>query len=260
MLIKMSEFDGYGIQATDGAIGSVHDVYFDADTWTVRYFVVDTGTWLTGRRVLISPRAVRGADPEPRRLDVALTREQVEHSPHVDTARPVSRQHEIAFAEYYAYPYYWGGPFRWGFEPYPGALAAPRGRSAVEEEIRARERESADPDLHSGREVIGYYLEATDGDLGHVEDFLVDDLSWAIRYMVVDTRNWLPGRTVLVSPEWIREVDWADSKVRVDLTRASVERAPEHDPDRPLERDAERRLHEHYGRRAYWDREVPPAA
>ncbi|HZS33727.1 MAG TPA: PRC-barrel domain-containing protein [Methylomirabilota bacterium] len=260
MLVKMSDLNGCSIRATDGEIGSVHDVYFDADTWTVRYLVVDAGTWLTGRRVLVSPRAVRGADPGSRHLDVALARQQVENSPDVDTARPVSRQHEIEFAEYYEYPYYWGGPFRWGFEPYPGALASPRRRSAVEEEIRARERENADPHLHSGREVIGYYLEASDGDLGHVEDFLVDDLSWAIRYMVVDTRNWLPGKTVLVSPEWIRDVSWADSKVRVDLTRASVERAPEYDPSRPLERDAERRLHEHYGLGTYWDREAPPAA
>jgi sporulation protein YlmC with PRC-barrel domain len=259
MLIRISDLNGYTVRATDGDIGTVHDVYFDAESWTVRYLVVDAGGWLTGRRVLVSPRAVRGSDPEAQRLDVALTRQQVENSPHVDTERPVSRQHEIEFARHYEYPYYWGGPFRWGFEPYPGAVSAPR-RSAVEEEILARDRQSADPNLHSAREVTGYYLGATDGDLGHVDDFLVDDLTWAIRYMVVDTRNWLPGKKVLVSPEWIRDVSWADSRVFVELRREAVERAPEYDPAAPLEREYERRLHEHYGRRSYWDREVPPAA
>jgi uncharacterized protein YrrD len=259
MLKKASEIQGHGIDARDGEIGSVHDLYFDADSWTVRYLVVDTGTWLTGRRVLVSPRAVRGIDPAAGRIAVDLTRQQVESAPHVDTAKPVSRQHEIEFSRYYDYPYYWGGPFRWGVYPDP-ALRAPVRPSAVEEEILAREREDADPNLHSAREVTGYYIGATDGDLGHVDDLLVDERSWAIRYLLVDTRNWLPGRHVLVATEWVRTVSWAESRVFVDLSRSGVERAPEYDPGRALDRDYERRLHEHYGRRSYWDREVPPAA
>ena len=122
----------------------------------------------------------------------------------------------------------------------------------VDEEMLARERERADPHLRSARDVTGYYIEATDGDLGHVEDFLVEDATWAIRYMIVDTRNWWPGRKVLVSPAWISGVSWTDSKVRVDLSRAQIESAPQYDPSQPLAREHEERLYEHLDRRRYW--------
>jgi hypothetical protein len=125
----------------------------------------------------------------------------------------------------------------------------------VEEEILARERESADENLHSASDVIGTYVQASDDDVGHVEDFLVDDRTWAIRYLLVDTRNWLPGRKVLIAPAWIRSVSWEESKVHVDLSRSEVEAAPEYDPSRPLERALEARLHEHYRRPTYWDLE-----
>ena len=115
--------------------------------------------------------------------------------------------------------------------------------------------ESADPSLHSARDVIGYYIQAADDDVGHVEDFLVDDRTWAIRYMVVDTRNWLPGRKVVISPGWIKTVSWNDSRVYVDLSRAQVEAAPEYDPNVPMERAHEVRLYEHYRRPKYWDEE-----
>jgi hypothetical protein len=116
---------------------------------------------------------------------------------------------------------------------------------------------SADIHLHSARNVIGYYVQAADDDVGHVEDFLVDDRTWAIRYIVADTRNWLPGRKVLLSPRWIKTVSWGDSRVYVDLLRAQVETAPQYDPDRPLGRDLESRLYEHYQRPTYWDEEGP---
>ncbi|MGH7322500.1 MAG: PRC-barrel domain-containing protein [Candidatus Rokuibacteriota bacterium] len=260
MLRKVSDFQGLTIGATDGDIGEIHDVYFDDQSWTVRYLVVDTGTWLSGRRVLISPMSLRDSYVGVDRLHVALTKAQVEQSPHVDTAKPVSRQHETELSRYYGYPYYWTGPYRWGLDPYPVLMTEPR-RSAVEEEMLARERESADPHLHSIRDVMGYYIQAADDDVGHVEDFLVDDKAWAIRYMLVDTRNWLPGKKVLISPEWIREVSWADSKVFVDLRRDAIERAPGYDESRPIERAHEGRLYEHYGRRKYWeDEEDRPAA
>jgi sporulation protein YlmC with PRC-barrel domain len=187
MMRSASHLKGTTIAATDGDIGSVQDLYFDDLTWTIRYLMVDTGTWLPGRQVLISPRSV-GTVTDEHRIPVALTRSQVENSPSTDTDKPVDRQYEEEYSRYYGYPYYWTGPYRWGETAYPGeALALPVAPEMV------YTPPTGDPSLRSVRNVTGYYIEATDGDLGHVEDFIVDTGEWALRYMVVDTRNWWPG-------------------------------------------------------------------
>jgi uncharacterized protein YrrD len=246
MLRSASHLKGTTIAATDGDIGSVQDLYFDDLTWTIRYLMVDTGTWLPGRQVLISPRSV-GTVADDERIPVALTKRQVENSPSVDTDRPVDRQYEEEYSRYYGYPYYWTGPYRWGATAYPGeAMVLPVTPDVVAPPV-------GDPSLRSVRNVTGYYIEATDGDLGHVEDFIVDTSPWAIRYMIVDTRNWWPGKKVLVSPEWIREVSWPESRVYVDMTKDAIQQAPEYDPEQPLAREYEARLFGHHGRRTYWD-------
>jgi hypothetical protein len=246
------ELKGGTIEAMDGDIGSAQDLYFDDRTWTVRYVVVDTGAWLPGRQVLISPFAFQPV-PGASRLRTSLSKKRIENSPSLDTDRPVNRQRE--FAQYYGYPYYWVGPDRWGALAYPALpLEAPL-PGPIEQEMLARDREGGDPNLRSARDMMGYYISATDGDLGHVEDLLIDDETWAIRYIIVDTRNWLPGRHVLVSPEWIREVSWEDSKVYVDLSKRHIEAAPEFDPSAPLAREHEEWLHDHLGRSKYWERE-----
>lgn len=251
MLRTAGELKGATIEAMDGDIGSVQDLYFDDRAWTVRYVVVDTGTWLPGRQVLISPFAFE-AVPGALRLRTSLTKERVQNSPSIDADRPVNRQREIEFSEYYGYPRYWVGPDRWGDLAYPLVPPQP---SKADQEMAARERDSGDPNLRSTRDVMGYYIHATDGDLGHVEDFLVDAETWAIRYIIVDTRNWLPGRHVLVSPEWIQRVSWEESKVYVDLSKRHIEAAPEFDPSMPLAREHEERLYDHLGRSKYWERE-----
>ena len=254
MLRTAGDLKGVTIEAMDGDIGSVQDLYFDDQTWTVRYLVVDTGTWLPGRQVLISPFAFQVV-PGASRLRTSLTKEQVKDSPSIETDRPVDRQREIEFSQYYGYPHYWVGPYRWGDLAYPELPLTPAQPSATEQEMLARERDSGDPDLRSARDVMGYYIQATDGDLGHVEDFLVDAETWAIRYCIVDTRNWLPGRKVLVSPEWIQRVSWEESKVYLDLSKRHIEAAPEFDPSLPLAREHEERLYTHLGRDKYWERE-----
>jgi sporulation protein YlmC with PRC-barrel domain len=261
MLRTVSDLKGINIAATDGDIGGVKDLYFDDLTWTVRYLVVDTGSWLPGRQVLISPISVRSSTTD--RVFVGLTKAEVENSPSIDTDKPVNRQHEVTLSRYYRYPSYWEGPYRWGTLAYPDGLVAPvmplpldvapLAQDTVAQELEARERESADPALRSARDVTGYYIEATDGDIGHVEDFLIDDREWAIRYIIVGTRNWWPGKKVVISPDWIRHVSWRESKVHVDLTREGVKTAPEYDPDRPVEREYETRLFRHHGRRNYWE-------
>ncbi len=255
MLRSVEELNGYTVEATDGEVGSVAEFYFDDDNWTIRYLIADTGSWLMGRRVLISPLALGTVDWESQKLPVNMNKERVENSPGIDTDKPVSRQHEMVYSDYYGYPYYWGGPYLWGPATYPPGYRgtySPARPSTVEKELDAAKRQQNDVHLRSTKEVTNYYIEALDGDIGHVKDFLIDDESWTIRYLVIDTRNWWPGKKVLVSPEWIRSVSWRDSKVHVDLSREAIKNGPEYDEHALPGRDYEKRLYDHYGRHDYW--------
>jgi hypothetical protein len=253
MLRSMTDLQGFTIGATDGDIGRVEAFYFDDTSFTVRHLVVDTGGWLGGRKVLISPMTLPLIDWEGKRINAELTKSQVEQSPNIDTDQPVSRQQEIKYLQYYGFPSYWEGPYLWGVGPYPVMTS---GGEASEYERRWEwgVKEPGDPHLRSSAAVIGYHIEATDGDIGHVEDFLVEDSTWAIRYMIVDTRNWWPGgKRVLVSPEWIERVEWSDAKVHVGVTRERIKESPEYDSLDPVARDYEARLHDYYGRPNYWE-------
>ena len=273
MLRTFTSLCDYTIGATDGDIGSIEDVYFDDLSWTVRYLVVDTGTWLSGRKVLLSPASLRGVDPAVPRILTELTRRQVKESPSIDTQKPVSRQHETEFLSYYGYSPYWAGPYRWGTLPYPylagdvpSSVSATPQETRVAEDLMARENQGRDDHLRSARAVSGHGIRATDGDLGHVADFLIDEHDWAIRYLIVDPRNWWPGAHVLVGTDWIRGVSWDEGMVEVDVSREAVRNAPRYEPAGAFGREEEARLYGHYGRPGYWDRRpeawrhYPPAA
>lgn len=228
---------GYSIRATDADIGRTHEFYFDDETWTIRYLVVDTGSWLLGRRVLLSTAAVDEPRPEIQEFPVALTKEQVERSPHISSDKPVSRQMEEDLQTYYGWPPYWSG-----VGTAPAATAA----------RMAAVRESGDPHLRSTREVTNYHIHATDGEIGHVEDFIVEGTTWIIRYIIVNTRKWLPGRNVLVAPAWVSKVSWAKSRVFVDLDKEIIKNSPEFDASAAVNREYELRLYDYYGRPKYW--------
>ena len=225
---SVKELRGYSIRATDGEIGRVHEFLFDDLTWTIRYLVVDTGDWLPGRKVLVSPAAVDRPDAEAESLAVGLTQAQVEDSPPLEADAPVSRQIESDLHEYYGWVPYWrtgvpaAGPGPIAAAPVMAAEGA-RAPEAAEEEGKP----PIDPHLRSTREVTGYHIEARDGDVGHVDDFVGEDDRWIIRYLVVDTGNWLPGRKVLIAPTWSEVVNWAQRIVSVDLKRETVEKSPE---------------------------------
>jgi hypothetical protein len=242
MLRSLKDLQGYAVHATDGDIGTVHAFYFDDQAWTIRYVVVDTGTWLTGRRVLISPLAFGEADWETQRLYVGLTREQVKNSPSIDLDKPVSRQKEEKLHAYYGWPTYWTGT---------AALTTAYTAAAVAQQ-QERSEGTQDQHLRSSREVVGYHIHAINGEIGHVENFIVDDETWIIQYMVVDTRNWLPGRRVLVAPTWVKKIDWAEQEVEVDLHQETIKNSPEYDPSAPVNREYEAQLYDYYGRPKYW--------
>ncbi|MEO8598114.1 MAG: PRC-barrel domain-containing protein [Candidatus Solibacter sp.] len=255
MLTNAAQLKGFVIRATDGELGTVDQLYFDDETWAIRYLTVDTGGWLGGRQVLISPMSIAHTDWPARRLDVALTRKQVEKSPDINTHQPVSRKHEAAFLGHYGYPYYWGGHYLWGASFYPAGLAMPTtaARKAMADSVWS---ESMESHLRSSAAVAGYHIEATDGEIGHVDGFLVDDEAWAIRYIEVATRNWWPGKKVLISPGWIERVSWTDSSVYVGLTREAIKNGPEYVESVPITREYENRLYCHYGRPPYWVQEA----
>jgi hypothetical protein len=245
MLRSVKDLHGYVVHATDGDIGRVRALLFDDQTWAIRYVVCDLGIWLPGRSVLLAPIAFGQPHHETRMFPVPLTKEQVKNSPDIDTDKPVSRQQELALYRYYEWPVYWGAVEAVGSTPVP----IPPPAMEVAEVL---EGQRGDPHLQSTQEVIGYYIRASDGDIGHVEDFIVDNAAWTMRYIVIDTRNWWPGKKVLVAPQWITAVNWGESQVQVDLRREDIKNSPEFDSAAPVNREYEERLYDFYGRPKYW--------
>jgi hypothetical protein len=219
MLIGVDDLIAYGIVAMDGEIGSLRGLFFDDNSWKIHYFIFDTGNWLPGRKVIISPQAVNRFDHQAKTIHVSLTREKIESSPEVDEDEPLSMDLQTRLDQYY----------NWS------KSSTITGRT-----------------LQSTVDIIGSYIEADDGDIGHAEDFIVDDAIWVIRYMIVDTANWWPGKMVLISPRWIRFMKWEDRKVQIDLTREQIKSSPEYMPDQAPTRAYEERLYGHYGRSGYW--------
>ena len=245
MLIKAKTIEGFKLNSLDGEIGKAKDFYFDDLHWTIRYLVADTGGWLTGRQVLISPYVLVAADKGEEYITVDLTKQQIENSPSLSSDKPVSQQFELDYHGYYGYPMYWGGLSMWGVDPY-----IQRDREQWYESTPVEKK--GDPNLRSTREVSGYHIQATDGEIGHVDDFIIDDQTWAIRYLIIDTVNWWSGKKVLVSPRWIERVSWDESKVFINLPREIIQQSPEYMQEILLMRDYETRLHQHYNRQGYW--------
>jgi uncharacterized protein YrrD len=236
---SFKEVCGFAIGATGGELGKVDDAYFDDERWTVRYLVADVGSWLNGRRVLISPHAIVRIDSNKETVETHLTRSEVENSPPIETARPISRRMEDEYNRYYRYPPYWAENYAagiWGFGALPLAGIEPVLRKA-QAARQAAEPRANDEEIHlrSAREVTGYSVAATDRSIGHIDNFLFDDESWAIRHLVVDTRDWWPGRHVLVSPEHVERVSWLERSVHLRISRDEVEHSPEYEPRRPRE-------------------------
>jgi hypothetical protein len=254
MVYSLAHLKGRSLQARDGIIGKVHDVFFDETDWIARYVEVDMGSMLNKRSVLISPGAVDPADWGLSVLPVNLTMEQVQSSPEIDTDLPVTRQHEATLREHFGWPAYWGALSGVGglITPILGPMGA-----VDAEPSRAEANEPAQPapdsHLRSANDTLGYHVQATDGTLGHVDEFLLDDEVWRIRYLVIDTRNWLPGRKVLVAPAWLHQVDWKAEKVHVGLTRDAIKASPAYDPAAHWSAMYSAQLHEHYQRPHYAD-------
>jgi hypothetical protein len=245
MLWDASLIKGYVIAAHDGQLGGVSDFLFEDVHWMIRWLVVDTGHWLAGRKVLLPPSALGHPNVQARRFPVNLTMQQVKDSPEIDTQRPVSRQMEEHIYDFYGWERYW-----------MGAMAAPfvappcRPGSNTLKLVSAEKPSNADdPHLRSAAALLGYHIHATDADMGHVADFIVDDVSWRIRHLVIDTRNWWPGQQVLISPRTIRKIDWVDRSIHLNISRQQIEHSPAYDPAKMADRADEGLVLKYYRRR-----------
>lgn len=245
---SLKELEGYRIQATDGELGRVRDVLFEERSWAIRYIQVDTGHWLPGRQVLISPVSAGEPDWETHHLPVNLTVEQVEQSPSLQSHLPVSRRHEAQLAVYYGWPIYWASA---GEPDESGTLSD--SMAPVEAVPQEEDAENEQPQLRSTHNIRGYRLRAVDGGIGHVDDVIADTEAWTVRYLVVDTRNWLPSKRVLISTAWVRDLDWAEATLSIDVTCEEVRDGPEYDPRKPVNREYEARYYDYYGRPRYWE-------
>jgi uncharacterized protein YrrD len=226
MLQNIKELYGNRLAATDGDIGHVKDLYFDDKTWVIRYLVADTGSWLTGRLVLLSPHVFAKWDQHENTLHVSLHKKQIENSPSIESHKPVSRQYEAEYYRYYGWPAYWNGGAMRGMGDFPMVL--PHSKGEMEDHLLPHQRD--DKHLHSTQAVTGYHIQAADDTIGHVSSFLVDNRSWTIRELVVETGHWYSYKEILISPGTIERISYEDSKVFVNLTKADIKRTAENVP------------------------------
>ena len=258
MLFAVSGLEGCEVRASDGDVGAVKDFLFDPENWKIRWMVVGAGHWLPGRRVFIHPSAIvpLTLPPKPKfpmmspgdalELTVNLTRDQIGAGPHADEHEPVNRDMEALLYDYYGWDPYWG-------TTHFGAAVLPSAEARIVDDAARRDADAEPPPvdgadhLHSVAAFKGYYVHALDGDIGHVENVLADDANWEIRYLVIATRNWWPGKIVRLSPYAVKDIDWSGQHINMNVTRDQVRSAPVWDPLALADEAREDALHSHFG-------------
>lgn len=250
MLNKAKSLKNYKLNSLDGEIGKVKDFYFEDQSWAIKYLIVNTGNWLIGRQVLISPKSIVSINKEEEYITINLTKRQIENSPVLDSDKPVSKQFHEVFSGYYESPIYGMGM---GCGGEVTMIPYLRTQDDSEKDTKeATDENEWDPHLRSIHTVSDYNVQALDDTIGHVDDFVIDDVTWEIIYLEIDTKNWLLGRKILISPRWIERISWNESKVFLNLSCEEIKQSPEYTDESILDRDYEIRLHKHYNRKAYW--------
>jgi hypothetical protein len=222
---------GNKLGASDGEIGHVKDFYFDDQNWAIRYLVANTGSWLPGRQILLSPHSFIRPEPDAGKVfRVALTKQQIENSPAFDFHKPVSRQSEEEYYTYYGWPFYWQGGGLWGMSGLPVLGPVTKSPPARDNPAKAQGLSGDEIHLRSAQAVTGYHLQAVDGIIGHVSDFMVDDRSWAIEHLVIKTGHRISGNEVQIPTGSVTKISWDDSTVFVGLTMDAVSKGPAPQP------------------------------
>jgi uncharacterized protein YrrD len=248
----LKELIGYKMRAEDGEFGKVNDFYFDEENWMIRYAVDKTGFWLFGQQVLISPSSFGEVDWENNLIEVTLTREQIKNSPKIEADKPVSKENEIKLTNFYRWPAYWSGATGAHFMHQKAAIPAYDNIALINKRNIVLDETQEERKLRSTEEVTGYAVISNDKDVGYVEDFIVDDKTWEIRYMILDTKKILTGKHVIIAPEWINWIGWIEKRVSVDLDKKKIEGCPDFDISLPISREYEEELYEYYNCPKYW--------
>lgn len=250
MLWNASKINGYAVEASDGLIGTVSDFLFEDRTWQIRWLVVETGNWFSNHKVLLPLSTLGYPNQSTESFSVSLTRQQVRDSPDIDTDQPISREMESKIYDFYGWDPYWSSLFNLG-GTMPAMMEAtiPIPRTSAN---KAQALGPADQHLLSIDTITGYHLEAVDGLIGHVHDFLIDDTNWHIRYLIAATSNWWPGMSVVLPSNSVKKVDWEERLLRLDVNRRQVQGSPRYDPRMRLDKAYQERLQEHYGSTNYW--------
>jgi hypothetical protein len=225
MIDRATDLIGMKAKATDGDIGVINNLYFDDERWVIRYLICYTDEWVEKRWVLVSPLSIIRISDEESKVYVNLTQFEIAKSPDVSFKKPISRRFELKYSQHYQFPIYWMGGRLWGPTMNPVLLS--KNSITPDEEKKALEENSDESHLRSVNEVIGYHVQADDGSIGHVENFLIDNESWEIKHVVVNTRNWLPGKKVKIAPNRIDVIRWSESNVFIRMTKEAIKEAPE---------------------------------
>ncbi len=258
MLRSLKELDRFTVQASDGDIGSVEHFLLDDGRWVIRYLVVDTVEFLDGRQVLISPISFGQIEWDSRRFHLSLAMAQIASCPGTEKDQPVSRQHEDDLNQHYGYLPYWAYSGLWGMGDNPAMIAAKRESVAAARAVALTEDRTSDSHLRSTSELRGYHIQGTDEAIGHVDDFIFDEETWQVRYLVIDTSNWWFGKKVLIPPQWASHISWEEARVDIEMSREAIQSAPEWNSEAALTRDYEISLFHHFHRPGYWGPAAPP--
>ena len=254
MLSSIKLLKKYKLNSLDGEIGKVKDLYFDDQYWTIRYLVVETGSWLNNRKVLISTHFIDSINKEGGFISINLSKSQIENSPLLDSDMPVSRQYQERLSSYFDYPLYWGGILNKGigFKVSGSLVPLP----VIEDNEKANsivDEEKWDANLRSFNYVRDYHIQTSDDSIGHINDFIIDDKTLKILYLVIDTHNWFPGKKVLISSQWIEKINWSKSIIVVNFTSEQIKHAQAYDKESSINRDYEIDLYKYYNQKGYWE-------
>jgi hypothetical protein len=260
MLFAAGGLIGCAVAASDGHVGAVKDFLFDDRSWRVRWMVVDAGHRLQGRKVLIHPSAIGPLQLPPKpaipmlsfggemlAVAVNLTTRQIEASPEALEDEPVTQQMERRLYDHYGWDPFWGASSFGADAIVPEPSGRPLPAEVAEGRAADLDAPAGDPHLGSAAAIKGYHVHAADGDIGAIDNLLIDDVRWLARYLVVDTGYWLPGKLVQLAAHAVTDIDWRERRVDVNVTRGEVKSAPEWDPAAIADEIAEQRLRRHFG-------------
>lgn len=251
-MLGFKDLRNFRVETKDGKRASVKDIYFDDEKFAVRYLILNSGPWKFGKKVLVSPFLVEKVEAASGWIMLKIDREGLGLCPEIDENQPISREMERQYSDRLFLPYYWGGAGLWGLYATPYGTYSPELRQRYEYPL-SDIGHGAENHLRSAREVSGYHVNARDERLGHVDDFIIDETDWSIRYFVLHTSDWRTGKSVLVAPDWLDEILWSTKTAYFNVDRSSIEGAPVYDPARPFDKEFETRLYRHYDKPAYWD-------